>query len=950
MMSCDRAEHASSEEALRHSEERYRAFIEQSSEAIWRVEFEEPVKIEWSEDEQIEHALQYGYLAECNDALALMYGRASSTEIIGTRLSELLIPSDPQNIEYFRAFIRSGYRLIDPETDQAGRHFFSRYALTNLTGVVENGYLVRVWGMRRDITERKKVEEKLIESENRLRTIIDSEPECVNLVALDGTVLEMNPAGLAMVEADRPQQVVGRNVRDLVHPNYQTSFISLTNKVFEGESGTLEFEIVGLKGTPLWVETNACPLRNAKGEIVAALSVTRDITDRKQAENERSELLASERLARNQAEYANKLNAELLQREQEAREEAEAARREWQTTFDTLADSVVIVDLEDRVIRANAGFYKQAGLRPEDCAGQTVRDLAHRTPGSRLTADKCPICQLRAKGERGVIEGPAGVISDFPLIASVDPIYDDEGRITAVVQVVRDLSDLYQAREEADRERTFLNATIEQMAQGLIVFDETGSVVRANRLAQEIFGFTLEEMRADRTGALAEGRYSDVDGQVIAVRDLPIQTSLRERGVIETRLWYSRPHGNRVLLNITASPFFNEQGKLMGAVSLARDVTERQRENERVQQADKLRALGQLASGVAHNFNNALAAVIGYTQLALPKAKDEDLRKYLGVVEQSAKDAARMVGRIQNFSRASSHKDEFAPVGIAEIVRDARDITKPRWCDDAESLGIKYEVQLQLDLREDALVTGQSSELREVFVNLILNALDAMPLGGCITIGATELKSSLVLTFSDTGSGMTEEIKQRVFEPFFTTKGAAGLGMGLSESYRIIERHGGRIDVESQIRKGTTFTISLPLADDSDAETQFDVVSGPTPSLRALVIDDEDLVRAVLAEILTQQGHQVMVATSCDEAMLLIENYEFDVVFTDLAMPKTDGIATAIKIKGLRPQIRVVMMSGYGADKVLERAGDRNCIDAAISKPFSVVEVRSALKRLIRTP
>src|SRR6185295_2212851 len=175
--------------------------------------------------------------------------------------------------------------------------------------------------------------------------------------------------------------------------------------------------------------------------------------------------------------------------------------------------------------------------------------------------------------------------------------------------------------------------------------------------------------------------------------------------------------------------------------------------------------------------------------------------------------------------------------------------------------------------------------------------------GGRLVIEATSDAQQVRLGFRDTGGGMTEEIKRRVFEPFFTTKGAAGLGMGLSESYRIIERHGGRIEVESQVRRGTTFTISLPLADDSDAETQFEVVASPTGSLRVLVIDDEDLVRSVLAEILSQQGHQVMVATSCDEAMSLIENFEFDVVFTDLAMPKTDGIATAVKIKELRSQI-----------------------------------------------
>ena len=161
----------------------------------------------------------------------------------------------------------------------------------------------------------------------------------------------------------------------------------------------------------------------------------------------------------------------------------------------------------------------------------------------------------------------------------------------------------------------------------------------------------------------------------------------------------------------------------MGAVSLARDVTEQQRENERVQQADKLRALGQLASGVAHNFNNALAAVIGYTQLALSKAREEDLRKYLSVVEQSAKDAARMVGRIQNFSRAP--KDNSEPVKITEIVRDAVISAKPRWCDDAESLGIKYE---SFQPREPRVtqVSKASSELRGLR-EPHLNALDAMP-------------------------------------------------------------------------------------------------------------------------------------------------------------------------------------------------------------------------------
>jgi CheY-like chemotaxis protein len=300
-----------------------------------------------------------------------------------------------------------------------------------------------------------------------------------------------------------------------------------------------------------------------------------------------------------------------------------------------------------------------------------------------------------------------------------------------------------------------------------------------------------------------------------------------------------------------------------------------------------------------------------------------------------------MVGRIQNFSRASSRKDEFAAVRVCDTIRDARDLTQPRWRDDAESLGIEYEVKLDLAVADDLMVSGHSSELREVFVNLILNGLDAMPLGGLITISASATRTNVILSFSDSGEGMTEEIKRRIFEPFFTTKGTSGLGMGLSESYRIIERHGGGIEVESQPRKGTTFTVTLPLAVNAGVESQFELVPGPVSSLRMLIIDDEEMVRAVLAEILTQQGHSATVAPGCEEAMLLLDKLEFDVVFTDLAMPKTDGIATATLIKSRRPHLKIVMMSGYGADRANERAAASRCIDSAISKPFNISEIRS---------
>jgi PAS domain S-box-containing protein len=511
---------------------------------------------------------------------------------------------------------------------------------------------------------------------------------------------------------------------------------------------------------------------------------------------------------------------------------------------------------------------------------------------------------------------------------------------------MRDQTELHRARQEAERQRMSVDAIIEQMAEGLLVWDEEVTVVRANQQAQLVFGFTFEEMHGDRDFLLPESRFVDESDQIVAVSELPVQTALRELRVVDSRLWYTRPDGGRLFLWLTASPFFNEQNELAGAVLLVRDITERRRKGEREQQADKLRALGQLASGVAHNFNNALAAVIGYTQLALPKVKEPDVQKYLHVVEQSARDAARMVERIQNFSRGSYRRDDFVQIRLSDIVRDAVDITRPRWRNDAEALGIKYQVKLDWHTDEELIVNGEPSELRVVFVNIILNALDAMVIGGAVTIFASADDSNVSVSFTDTGVGMTQEIKRRIFDPFFTTKGVSGLGMGLSESYRIIERHGGRIDVESRFRRGSTFTIILPRIRPAESAIQPEAISRPLAAARILVIDDEEPARSVLAAILAEQGHQVSAAASAEEALRLLESHDFDVVFTDLAMPKTDGVTAAAKVKSMKPATKVVLMSGYGTEKAHELAGENDCIDAVISKPFKMGEIYETLRVL----
>jgi signal transduction histidine kinase len=227
-------------------------------------------------------------------------------------------------------------------------------------------------------------------------------------------------------------------------------------------------------------------------------------------------------------------------------------------------------------------------------------------------------------------------------------------------------------------------------------------------------------------------------------------------------------------------------------------------------QSEKLRALGNLASGVAHDFNNILAAILGRTQLLLRKVQDPDLLKWLKVIEQLANDGAETVERLQKFARihrARSEKD-FQKLDINEMVQEVIDVTRPKWKDEAELKGIKIEIEA--DLERLSKPTGNASEIKEVLTNLIFNSIEALPEGGKIAVKTWMDGEDVQISVSDNGLGMIEEVKKKVFEPFFTTKRDRNNGLGLSVAYGIITRHNGEITVESQPGEGTTFTIKLP--------------------------------------------------------------------------------------------------------------------------------------------
>jgi signal transduction histidine kinase len=214
---------------------------------------------------------------------------------------------------------------------------------------------------------------------------------------------------------------------------------------------------------------------------------------------------------------------------------------------------------------------------------------------------------------------------------------------------------------------------------------------------------------------------------------------------------------------------------------------------------------------VAHNFNNALAAILGRTQLLLRSITDEKHRRSLQVIETATQDAAEIVRRIQTFARRAPSA-QFSRVSLARLITDAVQLTRTSWEDDAHVHSLNYDVHFINEAEGDDLIEANSSEVREVFVNLIFNALDAMPRGGQIEFRESKRDESLVVVVRDTGEGILPELQQRIFEPFFTTKGSQGSGLGLAVSYGIIKRHGGTIEVSSTSGRGTIFTLTFPRA------------------------------------------------------------------------------------------------------------------------------------------
>ena len=390
---------------------------------------------------------------------------------------------------------------------------------------------------------------------------------------------------------------------------------------------------------------------------------------------------------------------------------------------------------------------------------------------------------------------------------------------------------------------------------------------------------------------------------------------------------------------------------------LSHYITEQERIREQFSQMEKLSALGELASGVAHDFNNTLAGILGRAQLLQRTDDPEKIRRGLEIIIKTAEDGAKTVKRIQDFAR-QRRDHNFELLSIDQILMDASEITRPRWKNWAEASNI--HITLDLQIGSNAMVMGDDSELREVLVNMVFNAIDAMPEGGTLILSSRTVGEQAVIKVVDSGVGMYPEVRSRIFDPFFTTKGKAGLGLGLAVSFGIIRRHSGNIEVESQYGKGTEFRIVLPVAKIAETPVVKRELAVETPAppplvatapadelepTRLLVVDDEDFVRELLSEILEGERCEVQLAQDGTEALALFREREFDGVFTDVGMPGMSGWELAREIRQLNQTIPIAIITGWGeiVGSNEQRAAGVNWV---VAKPFTADRIAELVREI----
>lgn len=933
--------------ALRESEERYRAFIEQSSEGIWRFELERSLSLDRLEDEQIDHCYQYGYLAECNNAMAQMYGFERAEDIVGARLGDFLVRSNTNNIEYLRAFIRSGYRMNDAESQEIDNLGNSKYFLNNLVGITENNLLIRAWGSQRDITDRKLAEEALRESQERARRLVDSNIIGVIFGDFSGNIVEVNDAFLKIIGYTREDLLSGKvNWIEITPPEQRyLDRQAMKEMQLTGTHTPFEKEYIRKDGSrvPVLVGTAYLgePQDTGVGFVLDLSDAYTELRLRKQAEEN------SRQLAKQLQEQANTLEAILS----------------------ASVDHIYIFDREGRYKYVSAGGAKVIGFNPSDLVGKTWRDVG--LPEETIERFETHKKDVIAAGE------PVRNDNEFLSFSGVkyyeyimSPLYNRDKSIEGVVVVSRDATERKQA-EKALRESEERFRKLSEKVR-VIPWESdpmSGRFSYVGPQSVDLLGYPLEDWYADN---FWEDRIHPEDREWV-VQFCKDSSAHLDNYEFEYRML--KADGQTLWLYDLVNVVRDEDGpKLLRGFMI--DITERKRaESEREQllareQAARAEAEAanrmkdEFLATLSHELRTPLNAMLGWTQLLRTRKFDETTsQRALETIDRNTKSLAQLIEDVLDVSRIITGKLRLnvRPVALVSVIEAAIETVAPA----SEAKNIQIEPILD---HSAGSVLGDSNRLQQVVWNLLSNAVKFTPKGGRVAIILERSNSQIQIKVSDTGQGISPDFLPYVFERFrqadgATTRSHGGLGLGLAIVRHLVELHGGRVRAESEGEgKGATFIVTLPLmavrppsiephqAQPTVEDGAPEIAPPSLDGLRVLVVDDEPDARELIATMLAQYGADVTAVDSARAALEALQQLNPNVLVSDIGMPQEDGYSLIRKVRMLDAaqggRVPAVALTAYA------RAEDRtqallSGFQLHVPKPVNPAELAAVVANLV---